>query len=130
MQDDEQAIRGLIAEWMRASEAGETQKVLSLMADDVVFLVAGRQPMRKADFAAGQASLRDVDMKTTSEIQEIAVVGDWAYLWTKLSVVMTPHGGTSVTRTGNTLSILRKQDGRWLMFRDANLLAESNQESH
>ena len=125
MHDDEQAVRALIAEWMRASEAGDTQKVLSLMTDDVVFLVAGRQPMRKADFAAGQGALRDADMKTTSEIQEIKVFGDWAYLWTKLTVVMTPRGGTPVTRTGNTLSILRKQDGRWLMYRDANLLAEA-----
>jgi len=125
MHDDEKAIRAVIAEWMRASEAGDTQKVLSLMTDDVVFLVVGRPPMRKSDFAASQAALRDTDMKTTSEIQEINVCGDWAYLWTKLSVSMTPRGGATVNRTGNTLSILRKQNGRWLMFRDANLLAET-----
>ncbi len=125
MRDDEQAIRALIAEWMRASEAGDTQKVLSLMTDDVVFLVAGRAPMRKSDFAASQAALRDVEMKATSEIQEINVCGDWAYLWTKLSVSMAPRDGATMNRTGNTLSILRKQNGRWLMFRDANLLAET-----
>lgn len=122
--DDEQAIRALIAEWMRASQAHDTQEVLSLMTDDVVFLVAGREPMRKSDFAASQTALRDVDMKTTSEIQEINVCGDWAFLWTKLSVTMTPREGAPVNRTGNTLSILRKENGRWLMYRDANLLAE------
>jgi uncharacterized protein (TIGR02246 family) len=124
MREDEEAIRALIAEWMRASQAGDTQKVLSLMTDDVVFLIAGRPPMRKSDFAASQAALRDVEMKTTGEVQELNVCGDWAYLWTKLSVTMTPRDGAPVNRTGNTLSILRKQNGRWLMFRDANLLAQ------
>jgi len=28
-----------------------------------------------------------------------------------------------VRRTGNTLSILRKSAGRWVLFRDANMLA-------
>ena len=39
---DEQAIRKLIATWLSASAAGDTQTVLSLMADDVVFLVPGQ----------------------------------------------------------------------------------------
>ena len=122
--DDEPAIRMLVAEWLSASKTGDTQKVLSLMADDVVFLVAGRKPMRKADYAAGQAALRDVTMEATSEIQEIKVLGDWAYLWSRLSVVMTPHDGASMTRAGDTLSILCKRNGRWLLYRDANLLTE------
>jgi ketosteroid isomerase-like protein len=105
MQNDEQAIRELIATWLSASKAGDTEKVLSLMADDVVFLVPGQPPMR------GKA-------------QEIKVLGDWAYLWTKLTVVVTPkNGGPSVLRAGHTLSILQKQSGRWLLFRDANMLA-------
>ena len=95
------------------------------MADDVVFLVAGKKPMRKADYLAGQAALKDVAMDAKSEIQEIRIFGDWAYLWTKLSVVMTPRDGAAVMRAGNTLSILQKRDGKWLLFRDANMLAET-----
>ena len=123
MQHDEQAIRDLVSTWIRASNAGDTQKVLNLMADDVVFLVAGKKPMRKADYLAGQAALKDVAMDAKSEIQEIRIFGDWAYLWTKLSVVMKPREGTEVLRAGNTLSILQKRDGKWLLFRDANMLA-------
>lgn len=51
MQNDEQEIRQLVSTWMAASKAGDVEKVLSLMADDVVFLVPGQPPMRKADFA-------------------------------------------------------------------------------
>ena len=99
--------------------------VLSLMADDVVFLVAGQPPMRgKAAFASAQSGLTEIDIDATSEIEEIRVFGDWAYIWTNLNLGMTPKsGGAPVKRAGNTLSILQKQNGAWLIFRDANMLA-------
>ena len=40
--NDERAIRDLVATWMAASRAGDTAKVLSLMADDVIFQGPGR----------------------------------------------------------------------------------------
>ncbi|HEV7798286.1 MAG TPA: SgcJ/EcaC family oxidoreductase [Pyrinomonadaceae bacterium] len=125
MQNDEQEIRELIATWLSATKAGDAEKVLSLMADDVVFLICGQPPMRgKAAFAASLSALSQVMIDATSEIQEIKVLGEWAYTWTHLSVVITPkNGGASVTRAGNTLSILQKQNGSWLMLRDANMLA-------
>jgi len=125
MQDDEQAIRELVAMWLSASKAGNTEKVLSLMAEVVVFLVPGQPPMRgRSAFAAGQAGLQPFHLDATSEIQEIKVVGEWAYLWMKLSVVVTPKkGGSPIKRAGHTLSILQKQAGAWVIVRDANLLA-------
>ena len=124
MQDDERAIRQLVATWLSASKAGDTEKVLSLMAEDVVFLVPGQPPMRgRAAFAAGQAGLQPFHLEATSEIQEVKVLGEWAYLWTKLSIVVTPKkGGLPIKRSGNTLSILKKQAGAWVLFRDANML--------
>ncbi len=125
MLNDEQAIRELVATWLSASKAGDTEKVLSLMAEDVVFLVPGQPPMRgKSAFAAGQAGIQPFHINATSEIQEIKVLGEWAYLWTKLSVVVTPKkGGAAIKRAGHTLSILKKQAGAWVIVRDANLLA-------
>jgi len=41
MTDDERAIRELVATWMAASKAGDTATVLSLIADDAVFMVVG-----------------------------------------------------------------------------------------
>jgi len=95
------------------------------MADDVVFLVCGQPPMRgKEAFTAGQAGLKDIEIDATSEIQEIKVPGDWAYVWTHLSVAFRPRsGGAANKRAGNTLSILRKQEGKWRLVRDANMLA-------
>jgi uncharacterized protein (TIGR02246 family) len=129
VQNDEQAIRDLITTWLSATKAGDRERVLSLMAEDAVFLVAGQPPMRgKAAFAAAQSGLEQVDIDATSEIQEIKVFGEWAYLWTKLSVVMTPKkGGAPNKRAGYTLSILQKKAGGWVLFRDANMLSELSQ---
>jgi hypothetical protein len=44
-------------------------------------------------------------------------------MWTKLTVVVTPPGGQPITRSGHTLTILKKQNGKWLLARDANLLS-------
>ena len=126
-QADEEAIRALIATWMSASKAGDIATVLELMTEDVVFLGAGRPPMiGKAAFAAAARSQSRPGAPTfdgKSEIQEIRVAGDWASIWTKLAVTVTPPGGKAVTRSGYTLSILRKEHGRWRLARDANMLS-------
>jgi len=128
MQSDEQQIRDLVATWMMATRNGDPATVLDLMTDDVVFLVAGQAPFGKQHFAAAMqpsapgVALPRIDGR--SEIQEIHVAGDLAYIWTKLFVEVTPPGGApAMKRAGHTLSILRKADGRWRLARDANLLA-------
>ena len=127
MQDDEQEIRQLVATWMSATQYGDVDTILDLMTEDVVFLVAGQPPMRKADFAAqakAQAGQGAPTFEGSSEIQEIQVLGDWAFMWTKLKVIVTPPGGAAAkVRAGHTLTVLRKDNGKWLLARDANLLA-------
>ena len=123
MTDDERAIRNLVETWMAASKAGELPTVLSLMADDVVFMVPGRDPFGKAEFAAASEGLNNVRIEGSNDIQEIQVVGDWAYLRNYLEVTMTPDGGSPVRRFGYTLTILRKKpNGKWVLARDANLM--------
>jgi uncharacterized protein (TIGR02246 family) len=123
MSDDERAIRELVARWMAASQAGDTQTVLGLMTDDVVFMVPGREPFGKQEFAAASQGMQDVRIEGRSDIRELQVLGDWAYLRSYLEVSVTPPAGNTVRRAGYTLTILRKQPGgRWLLARDANLL--------
>ena len=123
MTDDERAIRDLVATWMAASQAGDASTVLGLMADDVVFMVPGREPFGKEAFATASQSMKDVQFEGTFDIREIAVLGDWAYLRNYLTVSITPRGGETMRHAGYTLSILRKQpDGKWVLARDANLV--------
>jgi len=127
MSPDENAIRELIDTWLRASKAGDSEVVLSLMAEDVVFLQPGQPPMRgRAGFAAAQKAISDVDIDASSEIQEIRILGDWAYCWNRLTVVVSPrNGGASIKRAGDVLSLLQKQSGRWVIVRDANMLSRT-----
>ena len=123
MTDDERAIRALVARWLEASRAGDVAAVLELMTDDAVFMVPGREPFGKEAFAASAQAMRTVHMDGTSDIRELQVLGDWAYLRNFIEITITPPEGETVHRSGFTLTILRKQpDGRWLLARDANLV--------
>jgi uncharacterized protein (TIGR02246 family) len=129
MSDDEQAIRALIETWMRTTAAGDLDGVLELMADDVVFLGAGRPPMcGKAAFAAAtRAAEGKGRIVGTANVREVRVSGDLAYCWNDLTVVIQPDDGGAETRmTGPSLSIFRRTEaGRWLILRDANMIAPS-----
>jgi uncharacterized protein (TIGR02246 family) len=126
MQNDEQEIRQLVATWMTASKAGDVDTVLSLITEDVVFLQPGQPVMRKADFAEQSKKQVGPNAPTidgNSETQEIQICGEWAFMWAKLSVSITPPGSAKpMKRSGHTLTIFRKQNGQWKLARDANLL--------
>jgi uncharacterized protein (TIGR02246 family) len=126
MNDDERQIRELVATWMSATKAGDLATVLNLMTDDAVFLVAGRPPFGKQEFA------RQMTPPTPgtpmprfdghSDIQEVHVEGNLAYVRSELTVDTTPPDGPTTRRTGHTLTVLRKRGGQWQLARDANLL--------
>lgn len=124
--NDEQAIRDLLANWLAASKAGDHATVLSLMADDVAFLLPGQPVMRKADFIAAQNLQAALDIEGEADIQEIQVAGDWAYCWSNLTVTIKPLDSAAIVRHGPVLSVLRKQNGRWVIYRDANMLTLVN----
>lgn len=93
MSEDEKAIRDLVATWMEASRRGDTRILLSLMTDDVMFMVPGREPFGKEEFAASSRGVTDVTIEGAAEIKEIEVMGNWAYLRNRLTVTVTPAGG-------------------------------------
>jgi uncharacterized protein (TIGR02246 family) len=134
MKTDEQQIRALVDDWFTATRSGDVDTVMSLVTDDVVFLLPGRPPMRRDEFAAqsrAQGGAAAPRIEGTSEIREIVVSGDWAYMWTALSVSLAPSNGRpSIHRAGHTLTVLRRQGGRWLIARDANLLAPDTSPMH
>jgi uncharacterized protein (TIGR02246 family) len=126
MSDDERAIRELQAAWFDATAKGDLPRVLSLMAEDVVFLTPGQPPFGRDKFAAGfTAGAQQAQISGSGEYEEVIVVGDVAYARARLSVTVTPLAGGSPKRlAGYTLSVFRKlADGRWVLARDANLIA-------
>ena len=126
--NDQLAIRRVIASWIEATREGNVDKVLTLMTQDVVFLVAGQPPMHGRDgFAAGlRAILATHRIESDSTVDEVEVCGDMAWCRTTLEVRVLPRadGGKAMRRAGHTLSILRRNgNGAWQLARDANMLA-------
>jgi len=127
MTSDEQAIREVISTWHSATGQGDVDTVLTLMAEEVVFLAPGQEPMigRKSFEDGLRKLLTKSRIESSGDVQEIGISGDLAYSWVKLNVKVVPlQGGEPNTRSGNAMSILKKQaDGAWVVVRDANMLS-------
>lgn len=130
VQDDEQAIRRHFDRWMKATKEGDLELAKSLIAEDAVFLVPGADRMDRAAFAAAAtANDPNIEFQIDCSIQEIRVLGDHAWLWTKISLAMTDQRSkTRSLMAGHSLSILKRQGDGWVVFRDANTLAPAKQD--
>ncbi len=125
MTSDEQAIRTVIEKWVRASATGDANTMLTLLADDMVFIVPGQPPFGKKEFkAAWDGPMKGAMVAADAGVEEVLISGDFACTRTRLAVsITTPDGNTSRAK-GYAMTLFRKQsDGRWLFARDANLLA-------
>jgi uncharacterized protein (TIGR02246 family) len=107
MPEDERAIRTLIANWMAASRSGDLARVLSLMAEDVLFLVPGQPPFGKEKFAEISRGMRDLRIDGKGDVLEVVISGEWAWCRTQLQVTVSMPDGKVTRRSGQTLSILR-----------------------
>jgi hypothetical protein len=64
--------------------------------------------------------MKDLRIEGPSDIEELKILGDWAYTRNRLTVtVLTEGGEPMLRRTGYTLSIL-------MLARDANLLGKQS----
>jgi uncharacterized protein (TIGR02246 family) len=123
MTADEQEIRALVAEWARASEAGDFAAIDALMDEDILFFTAGREPFGRDAFRHHfESNVKSMTITVSADVREVSVSGDQAYVHTALNVRIQPEGGDPITRTGYALSVYRRRPGgRWKLWRDANL---------
>ena len=123
---DERAIREVHTTWIDAVNAGDLVRLLTLMADDVVFLNPGRAPLGRDEFpAVFSAAHKQARIRCISELEEVVVVGEVAYTLCRDSLSLTPRAGGEATElAGHRITIYRKHpDGRWLLARDAHTLS-------
>lgn len=126
MGPDERAVREVHSIWIDAVNAGDLDQLLTLMADDVVFLGPGRGPFGRDVFSPSfSAAHRQSRVHCVSELEEVVVVGEVAYARARDSLSVTPRdGGEAAQLAGYRLTIYRRQhDGRWLLARDAHTLS-------
>jgi uncharacterized protein (TIGR02246 family) len=126
MRSDERAVRTAHTAWIDAVNAGDLERLLTLMTNDVVFLNPGRAPLGRDGFPAGFAAAhRQFEIRCISELEEIVVVGEVAYTLCRDSLSVTPReGGEATELAGHRLTVYRKQpEGAWLLARDAHTLS-------
>jgi ketosteroid isomerase-like protein len=129
---DESAIRTVNVNWEKAYNGGDAKAVTALYADDAVLLPPG------APSARGKAAILDFYTKDIADTKaqgaelvlacepgdrspapcksqtEVAVSGNMGWEVGYLKVIVK---GT-VVDTGKWLSVMRKKDGKWQLFRD------------
>ncbi len=126
MRPDERAIREAHSTWIDAVNAGDLVRLLTMMADDVVFLNPGRAPFGRDGFSAVfPAAHQQARISCISEFEEVVVVGEVAYTRSRDSLSVIPRaGGEAKQLAGHRITVWRKQpDGRWLLARDAHTLS-------
>jgi len=126
MESDEREIREVHSTWISAVNAGDLARLLTLMADDVVFLNPGQAPFGRVGFSANfSAAHQRVGIRCSSELEEVVVVGEVAYTRSRDALSVNPRAGGEATQlAGHRITVYRKQpDGRWLLARDAHTLS-------
>ncbi len=116
----------MMDDWRRLTAEGNLDGLLSLLSDDVIFLTPGNPPITKQDFAAGYREVAaKARIESTQDVKELRVSGEIAYAWSHLTIVLIPNdGGKRSESSGHVLSVYqRSPSGRWLLSRDANLVA-------
>src|SRR5205085_8360510 len=113
-------------------------RLLSMMADDVVFLGPDRAPFGRDGFSDGfSAAHKQLRINCISELEEVVVVGEVAYTRSRDSLSVIPRdsgeaggevGGEAKQLAGHRITVYRKQaDGRWVLARDAHTLSPVEQ---
>ncbi|MBI1820361.1 MAG: SgcJ/EcaC family oxidoreductase [Nitrospirae bacterium] len=126
MGPDEREIREVHSTWINAVNAGDLVRLLTLMADDVVFLNPGQAPFGRDGFSANfSAAHQQARIRCSSELEEVVVIGEVAYTRSRDALSVTPRAGGEATQlAGHRITVYRKQpDGRWLLSRDAHTLS-------
>ena len=91
MGPDERAIREVHSTWIDAVNAGDLVCLLSLMADDVVFLNPGQAPFGRDGFSPGFSTAHQKAwIHCLSELEDVVVVGEVAYTLSRDSLSVAP----------------------------------------
>jgi uncharacterized protein (TIGR02246 family) len=123
---DEQEVCEVHSTWIDAVNAGDLGCLITLMADDAVFLTPGQAPFGRAGFSANFLAAHErVRIRCVSELEEVVVVGGVAYTRSRDSLAVIPRvDGKAIRLDGYRMTVYREQPGGgWLLARDAHTLS-------
>ena len=122
MPSESDRVKARLLAWPSAAEAGDIERYLTFVTDDVV-MVPPNQPLLRGKEDL-RSFLRTAIAAATFKIaidppEEVVVNGDWAYLRYHLVITITPKsGGASTASDRRYLDIWRRgADGVWRCHR-------------
>ena len=119
---DDDKIREQLRAWPSAAEAGDVERYLSFVTDDVLMLPPNETPLRGkqqlAKFLRGAFEVATFDI-TLHPPEELVVTGDWAYVRYRVQMAVNPKsGGANTALDRKYLDIWRRgADGIWRAHR-------------
>lgn len=119
---DAESIRMQLRAWPSAAEAGDIQKYLTFVTDDVLMLPPNQAPLRGkreiSEFLRGALAIATFDI-TVHPPEELVVTDGWAYARYRVQMVVHPKsGGASSELDRKYLDIWRREpDGTWKCHR-------------
>jgi uncharacterized protein (TIGR02246 family) len=122
--EESAAIRLMFEDWEEAVRSKDISRLLDFIAEDAVFMPPGQPLIRgKSQVEAlYKMSFEKFSMDQKFQIEEIQICGDWAFVWGKDSIILTPtNGEPTIQGHGMGISILQRQpDGSWKFSRGLN----------
>lgn len=118
---DEAAIRALNQTWIKSYNSGDANALVGLYTADAVLMAPGAPSVK------GTAAIRAYFVKDVEEVRkaglvfsvagktDVGISGDLA--WESGAYTAKDKSGATVD-SGKFLSVSRKKDGKWFMFRD------------
>lgn len=121
---DVAAIRALIDRAQDANNAGDITGWVEMFEDGAVYMAPGLNPVttREGLEATAVSGFSRYRSNIRIAVDEIEVLGDWAFARTTITGTATPYGeGNPVVIDMKALQILRRQpDGTWKVSRYIN----------
>ena len=117
-EEDREALAALIREHAEAVSSEDLATVIAQETDDAWYFGPDAPPLFGK--AAIEESIRPLyeqyDIEVTMTLEDVRVIGDWAYGWGMLSSVLVPHEpGDTLREPDSKYFILcqRQTDGTW-----------------
>ncbi len=119
--DDEAGVRESVERAVAAFNTSDVDTLVDLHTDDAVVLKPGKPPEigRQVMRTSLERVFSMFRVKESRTIEELEIVGDWAFTWGYYSVTLTPTDGSPpINEEGKYIDALRRQpDGSWLFAR-------------
>jgi uncharacterized protein (TIGR02246 family) len=119
-QDAISQVRAAQREWIQAIREKNTSRLLDMVTKDILVIHPNGKIVRGVDelHADFKRFFEQFELEQLSEAEETVIAGEWAFDISKISSrLLLSGGGPSKRIDAKVFSLLRQQQGKWLIAR-------------